>query len=120
MNERLSVRDIEVLLKLKQGVGGLSDADAKRFVELGWVENKFGGYVLTAVGRYQIAIRERETGLTLLVRRWRRRAEALQSIADTMSQGRTDGLIAISGQWKQLADQLEKLAALEKAEKFLT
>jgi len=37
-----------------------------RFVAPGWAETKYGGYVLIPYGRYQLEVRLRESGLSLL------------------------------------------------------
>jgi hypothetical protein len=118
--QKMSAKDIENLLKLKHGVGMLTATEAKRYIELGWVETKFGGYVLTAVGRYQIDVRAREKGAALLANRWRRRAEELRTIADSMTHGDTGNLVDIATQWEYIAEQLLKIEALEKRERNLT
>ena len=66
-------------------------------------------YVLTAVGRYQLDIRARESGLSLLANRWRRRAEKLTAIAGTSAE-----LRKLADNWVAMAEQVERLEALEK------
>src|SRR6185312_5337011 len=90
IEQKISLDELRSLRALKQGVnaGAIPVAHRNRFIDLGWVEEKFGGCVLTAYGRYQLEVRQRETGLSLLSLRWRQRSEQLQMIAGSMTTGK--------------------------------
>jgi hypothetical protein len=119
---RLSLDEIRSLAKLKQGISSerIPTAHSKKFLDNGLVETKFGGIVLTSAGRFHLDVRERETGLPLLQARWRRRAEELNTIADSMSSDRPESLRSLAKQWEELAEQLEKLERVERVEPYLT
>jgi hypothetical protein len=121
IEQRISLDELRSLRALKLGVNAaaISAAHRHRFMELGWVEEKFGGYVLTAYGRYQLEVRLRETGLSLLSLRWRQRSEELNTIADSMTTGEASTLREIAEQWQTLAHQIEDLERLEQAEPLL-
>jgi hypothetical protein len=91
-----------------------------RFQELGFIEHKFGGDVLTAAGRYQLDLRARETGLPLLALRYRRRAASLKRIAETMTSDDDGRLHALAAQWVIVAGQLERLHKIEAEIPWLT
>jgi hypothetical protein len=121
VEQKISLEELRSLRQLKMGVNAAAvpALHRNRFVELGWVEMKFGGYVLTAYGRYQLEVRLRETGLSLLSLRWRQRSEELQTIADSMTTGEANTLRVLAGQWETLAHQLEELERLEQQEPLL-
>jgi hypothetical protein len=119
--EKLSLDELHTLRKIGIGIDSslLPTAHRTRFRRLGWIEGKFGGDVLTASGRYQLEIRNRERDLILLARRWRNRAEELNVIAENMTNGEADTLKTIADQWATLARQVEELDALEKCTPLL-
>jgi hypothetical protein len=121
VEQKISLEELRSLRQLKMGVNAAAvpALHRNRFVELGWVEMKFGGYVLTTYGRYQLEVRLRETGLSLLSLRWRQRSEELQTIADSMTTGEANTLRVLAGQWETLAHQLEELERLEQQEPLL-
>jgi hypothetical protein len=121
VHEKLSFAELRSLRAIASGeTTKLPAQELVKFEKLGFVERKFGGIVLTALGRYQIDVRARETGLPLLANRWRRRAEELRVIAETMNTDADDQLHKVADQWVEMADQVEKLAALEKKSPSLT
>jgi hypothetical protein len=76
---------------------------------LGFIESKFGGVVLTPTGRHQLDLRARESGLPLLALCYRRRAESLKRIAETMTSDDDGRLHDLAAQWVIVAAQLERL-----------
>ena len=121
IEQKISLDELRSLRAFKLGVSAtaISAAHRSRFIDLGWVEEKFGGCVLTAYGRYQLEVRLRETGLSLLSLRWRQRSEELQTIADSMTTGEANTLRSIATQWETLARDVEQLERLEQAEPLL-
>jgi hypothetical protein len=121
VEQRLSRDELDSLRRLKQGVNAalIPSAHRDRFVRLGWAEMKYGGYVLTAYGRHQLSMRERETGLPLLALRWHNRAVELRTIADDMTSDEANTLHAIAAQWDKLAEQLMEVEKLELREPLL-
>ena len=121
IEQKISLEELRSLRNMKMGVNAaaIPAAHRNRFIELGWVEMKFGGCVLTAFGRYQLEVRLRETGLSLRSLRWRQRSEELLTIADNMTTGEANTLRTLAGQWETLAHQLEELERMEQAEPLL-
>ena len=121
LEQKISLDELQSLRQLRLGVnaGKLAIDHRRRFVELGWAEEKYGGYVLTAFGRYQLEIRLRESGVAFLALRWRQRSEELQTIADNMTTGEAGTLRTIARQWEDLAQQLAELERLEQREPLL-
>jgi hypothetical protein len=121
VEQRLSREELDSLRRLKRGANAalIPSAHRDRFVRLGWAEMKYGGYVLTTYGRYQLDLRQRESGLSLLARRWRNRAEELRTIADDMTLGDANTLHAIASEWDALADQLLVVEKAEQSEPLL-
>jgi hypothetical protein len=122
VHERLSFAELKSLRLIAAGVeGGRVPAEHYvKFEKLGLCERKFGGVVLTAVGRFQLDVRAREAGLSLLANRWRRRAGELRVIAEEMNAESDEYLRSIADRWIDLAERVEKLAALEKQSPSLT
>jgi hypothetical protein len=85
-----------------------------RFLDLGYIEQKMSGHVLTAVGRYQLESRARESGLSLLANRWRRRADKLTAMAAELSAQDGGELRRLAQSWRDMADQIERLESAEK------
>jgi len=118
--EELSKEELRSLDRLRQGSGRVSEKERQRFQEMGLIESKFGGMVLTAAGRYQLDLRARETGLPLLALRYRRRAETLKRIAETMTSDDDGRLHELAAQWIVVAAQLERLHKIETDIPWLT
>jgi hypothetical protein len=118
--EDLSKEELRSLDRLRQGSGRLSEQERQRFQEMGFIECKFGGVVLTATGRYQLDLRARETGLPLLALRYRRRADTLKRIAETMTSDDDGRLHELAAQWTVAAAQLERLHNIEAGIPWLT
>jgi hypothetical protein len=121
IDEYLSIEELHALDAIRRGDGTrrISTLHKNRFVALGWVDEKYGGLVLTAVGRFQLEIRARESGLSLLARRWHQRASRLQGIAaSTKGGGREARDLAM--QWEDMAKRIEALERAELAAPFLT
>ena len=121
IEQKISLDELRSLRQMKMGMNAaaIPAAHRSRFIELAWVEMKFGGCVLTAFGRYQLEVRQRETGLSLLALRWRQRSEQLLMIADTMTNGETNTLRTLANRWETLAQEVEDLERLEQAEPLL-
>ena len=121
VEHKVSQQELDSLRRLRLGVGAgtIPSAHRDRFVTLGWAETKYGGYVLTALGRYQLEVRLRESGLPLLALRWRHRSEELRTIADDMTTGEAKTLHDIAAQWDRLADQIAEVERMEQREPLL-
>jgi len=117
----LSLEELTSLRRLKAGesAGIVPTAHRARFLTEGWVEKKFGGYVLTALGRYQLDMRLKDSELVLLAHRWRHRAQAMRIVAEAGTVGQIEKLVVIAAQWEALARQAEHLEQLEREEPLL-
>jgi hypothetical protein len=119
--EPCSRAEIESLRKLKGGAGALSvsPAEVYHLMERGWAEHKYGGYVLSSDGRYQLELRAHEHDAARLVKHWQHRAEKLRAIADAMDAGDSGTLRTIAAQWDTIAAQLEDVHRQELQEPLL-
>ena len=117
----ISVEELESLRTVKRGAGATTIPAAHRaeFMRRGWVEMKFGGIVLTALGRYQLDLRARATGLALIANNWQRRAKHLRELADTMRGGNANGLRDLADRWDLLAKEVSDIERREHAERSL-
>lgn len=117
--EPISVEELQALRTVKRGAAAVPPERRAAFVSRGWVEEKYGGIVLTALGRYQLGLRARESGIPMLASRWRRRAAELHAVAASTSAGETAGVAALAARWARLADDIEEIERLEAAEPVL-
>jgi hypothetical protein len=119
--QSISFEELESLRKVRRGVGATKIPVVHRahFIERGWVEEKFGGVVLTALGRYMLDLRTREPGLVLVANRWQRRAKELRALADNTTGRHTDGLHQLAAAWETLAAGLLEIERGEASEPLL-
>lgn len=119
--QSISFEELQSLRKVRRGIGATTIPPAHRmeFVRRGWVEEKFGGVVLTALGRYQLDLRVREPGLVFIANRWQRRAKELRELADNTTSGNTNGLRDLAERWEALAAEVLAVERMESAEPML-
>lgn len=114
-SEALSLRR----LRFGEEVAQVPPSHIARFMVLAWIEHKYGGYVLTALGRYQLEVRARDRNLRMLARRCRRRAVQLHAVIANTTDAEAAVLRDIVRRWEALALQAEELALLEDREPLL-